>query len=286
MLLCIGTGGKIQLVTDVACTVDVHASTMDVDGSGNVTTGSKNTAITTATTTDIVSAPSASTTTRNVKTINVRNKGAGSVNVTAQHTDGTTTVELFRTYLAPQATLQYVEGAGWSLPSPVPPLLRNYSVAAQGPGFAADTYLTASNILLPSTLPLVGTIYRCWFDMTKTAASTAASTVTLRFGTAGAIGDAAICAFAFGVGTAVVDAGLFFVEALFRTVGAGTAAVVQGVCSLTSLASTGLASTVKGVVTTSAGFNSTPAGSIIGLSYNGGASFAGTVQLVRAELVP
>ena len=153
-------------------------------------------------------------------------------------------------------------------------------------GFAADTYLTGSNILIPAGGPYVDTKYLLVFDMTKTGAGVATPIVTLRIGTAGTTSDAAICVFTFAAGTAAADTGTFQVEAIFRTVGSSTSAVLQGVTSLTSnLTTTGLSNAVKVVKTTSSGFNSTTANSIIGVSFNGGTSFSGTNTLVRAELM-
>lgn len=161
----------------------------------------------------------------------------------------------------------------------------NQSTSSQT-GFAADTYLVGSSIGVPSGSPYVGTTYKLYFDLTKTAVGTATPTLTLRIGTAGSTADTSICSFVFGAGTAAVDAGMFMILATFRTVGSGTSAVLQGTASLTSnLATTGISNAVKAKPVTSAGFNSTTASSIIGVSYNGGASAAHTIQLVRAELM-
>lgn len=169
------------------------------------------------------------------------------------------------------------------------PLLRqavNQSLSAQGPGFAADTYLAGSNIAVPTTGLRAGTRYRLVFDATKTAAGVAAPVITLRFGTAGSVADAALVALTFPAQTAVADVGRFAVEVTFRSVGSGTSAVVQAMASLIhGLAATGLSTSSAPVqIGTSSGFNSTPANSIIGVSVNGGASAAWTVSLVQATL--
>lgn len=162
----------------------------------------------------------------------------------------------------------------------------NTSVAQQGAGFASDTYLTGSSIAIPSGAPYVGSMYKLIFDMTKTGAGVATPILTLRIGTAGTTADAAICVFTFGAGTAAIDSGLFEINAVFRTVGSSTAAVLQGnACLTNNLTTTGLSNAVKAVNTTSSGFNSTTASLIIGLSFNGGASFVGTNQLVRSQLI-
>lgn len=134
MILCQGPSDKIQVVTGSAALIDCHVSAMDYDG---VTAASyrKNTAITTAATTDIAAAP-ASGVTRNIKTINIRNKDVVSCQITVRTTDGTTTVELFSTLLAPGQTLSYVEGIGWS-----PAISSCFAVVANtvaGLGVASD----------------------------------------------------------------------------------------------------------------------------------------------------
>src|SRR5262245_34889286 len=164
----------------------------------------------------------------------------------------------------------------------------NASTSTVSAGYASDTYLAGSSIAQPAGGWLALARYICVFDMVKTAAGTAQFTVTLRIGTAGTTSDTSICAFAFAAGTAAVDTGTFTVNAVFRTVGAGTTAVVAGVCSCQhALAATGLISTGASgqgqIATISSGFDSTTAGTIIGLSVNGGASFSGTCNVVQAE---
>jgi hypothetical protein len=162
----------------------------------------------------------------------------------------------------------------------------NASTAAQGPGLAADTYVTGSNVSIPSGAPYVGTTYHLIFDVVKTAVGTATPILIVRYGTAGAIGDTARLTFTFGAGTAAADTGQFEIWASFRTVGSSTSAVLAGRADLTSnLQTTGLSNAVKCVTANSSGFDSTVANSIIGCSYNGGASASHTINLVRAELI-
>jgi hypothetical protein len=180
--------------------------------------------------------------------------------------------------------LTAVNDAGTTQTAPL--WLFNQSVAAQGAGFSTDTYLVGSNISIPSGYPRVGTLYHATFDVSKTNAGTQTPIVTLRIGTLGTTADAAICAFTFGAGTATADVGTFEVLGLFRTVGSGTSAVVQGRAEIrhTATATTGLIPTESQTLqVTSSGFNSTVASSIIGLSVNGGTSASWTVQLVAAD---
>jgi hypothetical protein len=163
----------------------------------------------------------------------------------------------------------------------------NASVAAQGPGFAADTYLAGSNIALGNRLPKTRTLYQCTFDVSKTAAGTATPIIIVRIGTAGSTADAARVTFTFPAQTAIADVGTFSVWALFRTVGAS--GIVQGRANLIHRGpTTGLTGlsvepgpTVQAV---SAAFDTAIANSIIGLSVNGGGSAAWTVQLVEAKV--
>jgi hypothetical protein len=123
MLLLTATTDKIQVITGQAVTVDVHSSYMDMSQADppvikGSTSSKTNTAITTATTTDVVAAPAASTT-RNIKTIHVRNKSTTlSVDVTIQFNQNGTLFELFKTTLIAGAQLEYIEGVGFFVVSP------------------------------------------------------------------------------------------------------------------------------------------------------------------------
>jgi hypothetical protein len=114
MILLTSTSDKIQLITSAAANIDVHASWADGTTTA-FTPDRKNTAISSATTTDIVLAPAASTQ-RQIKTLIVRNKHATDSNtVTVRHTDGTTVSELFKCTLLAGEHLQYVDGEGFSV---------------------------------------------------------------------------------------------------------------------------------------------------------------------------
>jgi hypothetical protein len=113
MLLLTSTSDKLQLITGSAVAVDVHASFVD-NASGTITPGRQNTAITTATTTDVVAAPGSGTQ-RNVQTLTIRNKGLSTDHVHVVLTDGATAAELFSASLAAGSSLQFLDGAGWSV---------------------------------------------------------------------------------------------------------------------------------------------------------------------------
>ncbi len=115
MILLTSTSDVIKVVTATAVTIDVHASYMDYSSSAVVTAGRLNSAITTATTSTVVTAP-ASSTTRNVKTLNIKNiHASSSCTITLQHFDGTTTIELRKVTLLAGETLSYVEGEGFAV---------------------------------------------------------------------------------------------------------------------------------------------------------------------------
>lgn len=112
MIHLVDTNDKLQLVTSAAVTVDVQASFSSLDGT-TVTPGKQNTAITTATTTDIVAAPSG-TAVRRVHTIFIRNKHASTpVDVTVVFDDNGTDYEIHKVTLLAGEMLEYVEGLGF-----------------------------------------------------------------------------------------------------------------------------------------------------------------------------
>jgi hypothetical protein len=163
------------------------------------------------------------------------------------------------------------------------------STATVSAGYSADTLIAGSAIAMPASGFVAGHRYRCQFDMVKTAAGTATPIVVVRIGTAGTVADAAILTFTFAAGTAAVDTGMFNIDAVFRTVGSGTTAVLAGTITCShALAATGLVSTGASgngqLSVVSSGFDSTTAGTTISVSFNGGASFSGTNTVAFAEL--
>jgi hypothetical protein len=113
MLILASVADKIEVITDAAVTVDVHASWIDHVSPNTQTPGNTNTAISTAATTTVVGSPAASTY-RNVKTLQLRNKHAStSVTVTVRHVNGTATVETGKWTLLAGETVGYVDGEGF-----------------------------------------------------------------------------------------------------------------------------------------------------------------------------
>lgn len=160
----------------------------------------------------------------------------------------------------------------------------NQSTANQT-GFAADTYLTGSNVVIPQGKIRAGTRYRCRFDVVKTAAGVAAPVINVRVGTAASTADTARATLTFAAQTGVIDEGTFEVDIIFRA--SGATAVIQAMGQLWHrLVTTGLNVTAvfTKVLNTGAAFDVTGANLQIGLSVNGGTAAAWTVSVVRAEI--
>lgn len=125
MILLDATTKKVQLITSAAANIDVVANYVDRNQSTGAINGdgSQITAITTATTTDILAAPGA-TTTRNLVELFIRNKHASlACDVTALIDVSGTDTELHKETLQPGECLEYVQGLGF------------YKLAAASSGF-------------------------------------------------------------------------------------------------------------------------------------------------------
>lgn len=150
---------------------------------------------------------------------------------------------------------------------------------AQQTGFAADTYLTGSNILIPSFGMQVGQLYKWEVGIEKTAAGTALIAVNVRIGTNASTADTSRAAPTQTVAqAATASANIMFVSVFVRTVSA-TGVIV---------ASMGFTGTQMGDGDrlVSATFdNSAVGGQYIGLSLNGGLSAAYTIDYVKGWLV-
>lgn len=152
-------------------------------------------------------------------------------------------------------------------------------------GFATDTYLAGSQVVIPQGKIKAGTKYNCKFNVVKTAAGGVAPTIRVRVGTTGTTADAAQVLITFASQTGAADEGEFEVELVFRQ--AGATALIQSFSRLTHrLLTSGLniigANTF--VLAISAPFDVTGAGLNLGLSVNAGTASAWTISLVRAEL--
>lgn len=157
-------------------------------------------------------------------------------------------------------------------------LSKNNSTGQQT-GFASDTYLTGSSILIPSCGFQVGQVY-CWeVGIEKTAAGTALIATTVRIGPNASTADTSRAALAQTVAqAATASANIMFVRAVVRSVSA-TGVIV---------ASMGFTGTQLGDgdrIVSATFDNSALAGQFIGLSLNGGASASYTIDSVFGYLI-
>jgi hypothetical protein len=287
MILLTATTDKVQLVSSAAATLDVHVSFMDmttadppvVKGS---TSGKQNTAITTATTTDILAAP-ASSTVRNMKTLNVRNKHASlACDCTVLFNQNGTSYELAKQTVRAGETMEYIEGVGFFIVQGPPAPAPTYSTADQAIT-TADTYITGSQILLPTGRALVAGTQLVWQFVITKSAGTGTPVWNLRFGT-GVIGDTARITLTHLVAqTGVADTAFVTIQALVRSVGA-SGVVTAGLNLDHQLAATGFATTANITIAgTSAAFDTTTVTGI-GVSVTPGTASAWTVTLATAEI--
>jgi hypothetical protein len=162
----------------------------------------------------------------------------------------------------------------------------NGSLAAQAFAVGGQSYVIGSNVTIPTGRLQAKTMYRCRFNITKTAAGTIAPVIQIHVGTGGVVGDSSKGTHTFAAQTAAVDSGLIEVYGVFRTVGAGTSAVLQTVVQLShALSITGFSTEVSPTrQAASPGFDSTVAGLQVGVSVSPGAAAAWTTNMVQAEL--
>lgn len=158
-------------------------------------------------------------------------------------------------------------------------LSKNNSTAQQT-GFASDTYITGSGILIPSCGMQVGQIYRWEFGVTKTAAGTAAIVLQARIGANQTTADTSRASMTQTIAQAATASfAKFFASLLVRSVSA-SGVVVGEFSPCSSQASFG-----DGKSAVSSTFdNSALAGQFVGLSLNGGASAAYTIDSVIGYL--
>jgi len=162
-------------------------------------------------------------------------------------------------------------------------LSRNDATASLGAGFASDTYVTNSGLLIPSSGMKAGQLYKWMIAGSKTAAGTATAVYTIRIGTGQAVTDTSRLALTAGAQTAAADNGLLIVVVQVRSVSA--TGVISGCAAWakTQAGTAGLGGSIDGV--SSSFDNSALAGQYVGLSINAGASAAWTLTVVSAELI-
>ncbi len=160
----------------------------------------------------------------------------------------------------------------------------NYISGVQSIPAATRTYIDGSAVTVPDSKIQRGTIFSWKFNMTKTAAGSAASTFDICIGTLGTTGDTARLSFTKPAGTAAVDEGFVTIEAIVRGPTL-SAAIVSGQFNMIhNLASTGhMTIPCASVHTNSSGVNLTTAGLIVGVCVTTGASDDITIEQVSAQ---
>lgn len=283
-LLRVITGGAADLDCLVSFMEYTTASPPVVDAPDTQFTN-----ITTATTTTILGAPSSGSDRRKIKAISIVNTHASvstTVRVIIERT-GPVNWDLFNTVtLQPGESLTFTEGVGWfynRATVTVPAGSTNKLIGADQSLGTSDVYLNNSGLTLAALgAPTIGRCYHWRFIVSKTGAGTATPIMQVRVGTAGAVGDTSRVTFTWGAGTAVIDRGEVEMEAMFVAVGAS--AVLRCKANwTTNLEAAGLSTNVKSLQPADSGtFDSTVANSIIGLSYNAGATGAHTLEYMGA----
>lgn len=165
----------------------------------------------------------------------------------------------------------------------------NAAVATQTTG-AVDVYITNSDVPIPANRLQAKSKYRLDLSLTKAGAGTGTPTFNVRVGTAGALADASRVLFTWpAANTAVADEMKVEILCTFRSVGSGTAAVIEGQLvgqhelTTTGFGGTGLGSTII-LNTTGGGFDSTVASLRIGCSVNPGTAGAWSIRQAQAVL--
>lgn len=162
----------------------------------------------------------------------------------------------------------------------------NFSTVAQSGITNSRVYIAGSAIALPAAGALqIGSMFRWRFDLTKTAAGTAAATIDIAFGTAGTTSDTARVSFVLPVGTANADTGFIEIDAICRgplsasgvvsgnmVINKQSATATLGIINQQSWAKNIISSTFDVTLPT-----------FVGLCITAGASDSDTIQQVQTE---
>lgn len=167
----------------------------------------------------------------------------------------------------------------------------NASTGSQGPGFTTDTYITDSDVIIPSWGIQQKTTFLWNVVASKTNAGTATPIYNIRIGTGRTTSDTSRLTLTGPAQTAVVDSGSLWVKVTVNTTGSATVLHGtawwnhQGTAANTTTQGVGFANNGTGHVSlTSAAFTgSNLGGQYVGLSINGGASAAWTVRQVSVN---
>lgn len=206
------TTDKLALVTTSTATLDVQANFIDASVTTGVVSGigKQNTAIATATTTDVLAAPGASTA-RTLKQMTVRNKSATLPNdVTVIFNQNGTLFEIHKVTLNTGDTLEYIEGVGFfTLTSTAKYGRLQYvtanSVHATAAALAAITGLSFDNVKSGKVYQFLAHLYHRG-DATTTGAQFAVGGVAMTGMNLGAISGVTNSVTAAALSTGVVTA--------------------------------------------------------------------------------
>lgn len=142
MLLLTASSHRLRVITGSAGAIDATASWVTLDGT-TVTPGVNAAAITTATSTDLVSGPSSGA--RNVKRVTIRNRGTAENTVTLRWFDGTTAFDLYERTMQPGETLHWTDDAAPTLfDASGAPVTRSLFAAAPWDVMMAPHFATAN----------------------------------------------------------------------------------------------------------------------------------------------
>jgi hypothetical protein len=163
--------------------------------------------------------------------------------------------------------------------------IRQVLTTAQTLG-TGDTYVTDSRIVLPQAKMQAGVYYKANLVITKTGAGVAAPVFTMRSGTLGTTSDTSRFTYTGVAQTAIADTAFVEVQVVFKVVGIN-AQTSWWLRFTHDLATTGFANITRDFQNHAApaNWNSTTAGTGIGLSINAGAASAWTIQQCTAELL-
>lgn len=171
------TTDKISVITSSTADIEAHASFIDyVQSPESATPGKQNVKITTATTTDVVASPAASTF-RNVKFLSLRNKHASAANdVTVQFNANSTLYELIKCTLLAGEELVCREGVWFHFDNSA----GVYATGLNIGGLVAVTAFADADELVTNesgvTKKVSGTLLKAWVgDMLKNQATAAQS---------------------------------------------------------------------------------------------------------------
>ena len=162
--------------------------------------------------------------------------------------------------------------------------ITNYSTTSQSISATTRTYLTGSAISVPSGKLQIGSQFTWRWNMTKTSAGTASSTVDMAVGTAGTTADTAVLSFTKPAGTAAADEAWCTLNVICRGPLSASGVFVGEFTLIHNLSATGHATIPCVCVNTvSSSFDVTTASLILGVCLTTGASDAITVQQVHAH---